>query len=148
MYQRILVPLEKREGAESHLRHAVSLASDMEAEVIALRVVTVVPSDEYFLQRIQVETGSSGAQRKEQAESYLTELEARLQDQGASIEPTVIISDKEEDEAIVEYANESKCDLIVLPNQHRSLVSRWLQGNVAAKVQRRSRIPILLVREE
>jgi len=148
MYQRILVPLEKRNGAESHLEHAMSLASDVGAEVILLRVVTVIPSDEYFLQRIQVETGSSGAQRKEEAEDYLTGWEGRLQDQGLSIEPTVIVSDKEEDEAIVEYATESNCDLIVLPNQHRSLVSRWLQGNVAAKVQRRSRIPILLVREE
>jgi len=28
-------------------------------------------------------------------------------------------------------------DLIVLPNQRRSLVNLWLQGNVTAKVQRR-----------
>mgnify|MGYP001105994695 CR=1 FL=1 len=148
MYERILVPLEKRGGAEKHVQHAVNLASDLGAQVILLRVVTVIPSDEYFLQRIQVEKGSSGAQRKEEAEDYLTELEAQLQDQGASIKPVVIISDKEVDEAVVEYANESSCDLVVLPNQHRSLVSRWLQGNVAAKVQRRSHIPILLVREE
>ena len=38
-------------------------------------------------------------------------------------------------------------DVIVLPNQRRSLVSRWLQGNVTAKVQRRSEIPVLLVRD-
>jgi nucleotide-binding universal stress UspA family protein len=147
MYQRVLVPLEKEGGAEGHLQHALTLASNFGAEVILLRVVTVIPSNEYVLQRIQVEDGSSGAQRKREAEDYLARLEARLHDQGVAIEPVVMISDKGEDEAIVEYATQSKCDLIVLPNQHRSLVSRWLQGNVAAKVQRRSHIPILLVRE-
>jgi len=47
----------------------------------------------------------------------------------------------------VEYAAELSSDLIVLPNQRRSLVSHWLQGNVTAKVQRRSEIPVLLVRD-
>ena len=53
-----------------------------------------------------------------------------------------------EDEAIVDYAVELNCDLIVLPNQQRSLLSRWLMGNVGARVQRRSPIPVLFVREE
>ncbi len=76
----------------------------------------------------------------------MTRLGEQLRDRGVTVKPVVIVSDKAEDEAMVEYASESSCDLIVLPNQHRSLVSRWLQGNVAAKVQRRSHIPILLVR--
>jgi nucleotide-binding universal stress UspA family protein len=60
----------------------------------------------------------------------------------------VVISDKAEDEAIVEYASQAGCDLIVLPNQRRSLVSRWLQGNVPARVQRRTQVPILLVKDK
>jgi nucleotide-binding universal stress UspA family protein len=64
-----------------------------------------------------------------------------------SVETAVIVSDKAEDEAIVEYATQTQCDLIVLPNQRRSLVSHWLQGNIPAKVQRRSHLPILLIRE-
>jgi len=146
MYRRILVPLEQQGGAETHVWHAASLASELGAEIILLRVVTVIPSDDYFLQRIQVEKGSSGAQRKTEAEYYLNSLEAQLQDRGVSVETAVTISDKGEGDAIVEYASRSNCDLIVLPNQDRPLVSRWLQGNVAAKVQRRSSMPILLVR--
>jgi nucleotide-binding universal stress UspA family protein len=148
MYQRILVPLEKDGGAEAHLWHASALASKMGAELILLRVVTVVSSEDYVLQHIQVEAGSSGAKRKAEAEAYLDRLEQQLQDRGTAAVPVVLISGKEEDEAIVEYAAQFHCDLIVLPNQRRSLVSRWLQGNVAAKVQRRSSIPILLVRDE
>jgi nucleotide-binding universal stress UspA family protein len=116
--------------------------------VVLLRVITVVPSENDFFKRIQVEEGSSSAQQKTEAEEYLSRLEDQLQDQGVVVKPVVVVSDKAEDEAIVEYATASGCDLIVLPNQRHSLISRWLQGNVVAKVQRRSRIPVLLVRDE
>jgi nucleotide-binding universal stress UspA family protein len=148
MYRQILVPLEREGATEAHLQHASALASQIGAEVIPLRVITVVPSEDYFMQRIQVEEGSKGARRKTEAREYMARLGERLRDQGVMVKPVVIISDKAEDEAIVDYATEFNCDLIVLPNQRRSLFSRWLMGNVAAKVQRRSPIPILFVREE
>jgi nucleotide-binding universal stress UspA family protein len=148
MYQRILVPLEREGGPERHLQHAAALAAQIDAEITLLRVITVVPSEEHFSQRVQVEEGSKGAHRKMEAEEYASRLVDRLQGEGVNAKPVVIISDKAEDEAIVEYGIRSESDLIVLPNQRRSLVSRWLQGNVTAKVQRRSHIPILLVRDE
>jgi nucleotide-binding universal stress UspA family protein len=78
----------------------------------------------------------------------VSRLAGQLQEEGVNAKSAVIVSGKAEDEAIVEYGTQSNSDLIVLPNQQRSLVSRWLQGNVTAKVQRRSRIPVLLVRDE
>lgn len=146
MYQRILVPLEREGATEAHLHHAAALATKIGAEVIPLRMITVVPSEDYFMRRIQVEEGSKGARRKAQAEEYVEGLGDRLRDQGVAANPAVIVSEKSEDEAIVDYAVEFNCDLIVLPNQRRSLLSRWLMGNVAAKVQRRSPIPVLFVR--
>jgi nucleotide-binding universal stress UspA family protein len=148
MYQRILVPLEREGATEAHLQHASALASQIGAEVITLRVITVVPSEDYFMQRIQVEEGSKGARGKAEAEKYMARLGKQLRDQGVVVKPEVVVSDKAEDEAIVDCATEFNCDLIVLPNQRRSLFSRWLMGNVAAKVQRRSPIPVLFVREE
>jgi nucleotide-binding universal stress UspA family protein len=130
------------------VQHAAALATEREAVVILLRVVTVVPSDDYFFQRIQLEEGSKGAQKKAEAEDHVTSLGEELRSQGVDAESLVLVSEKAEDEAIVEYAMQSDCDLIVLPNLQRSLISRWLQGNVVAKVQRRSRIPILLISDE
>lgn len=147
MYQRILVPLERKGGPEGHMRHAAALASRVGAEITLLRVVTVVPADHPFSQRVQIEAGSSGAKRKAEAEGYVNQLADQLHEEGVNVKPAVVISDRAEDEAIVEYAAELGSDLIVLPNQQRSLVSRWLQGNVTAKVQRRSDIPVLLVRD-
>jgi nucleotide-binding universal stress UspA family protein len=147
MYQRILVPLERKGGAEGYVRHAAALASRVGAEITLLRVITVVPADHPFSQRVQIEAGSSGAKRKAEAEGYVNQLVDRLQEEGVNAKPAVVISGRAEDEAIVEYAAELGSDLVVLPNQQRSLVSRWLQGNVTAKVQRRSEIPVLLVRD-
>ncbi len=147
MYQRILVPLERKGGPEGHIRHAAALASGVGAEITLLRVITVVPAEDPLFQRFQVELGSSGAKRKAEAREYVNQLVDQLQEEGVNARPAVVISDKAEDEAIVEYAAELNSDLIVLPNQRRSLVSRWLQGNVTAKVQRRSDIPVLLVRD-
>jgi nucleotide-binding universal stress UspA family protein len=148
MYQRILVPLEREGGPGGRLRHAAALAAQVGAEITLLRVITVAPSEEPFSKRVQMEAGSSGARKKTEAEEYTSRLVDRLQEEGVNARPVVTISDKAEDEAIVEYGIQSASDLIVLPNQRRSLVSRWLQGNVTAKVQRRSHIPVLLVRDE
>lgn len=148
MVQRILVPLEKEGGAEAHLRYAAKLAARLEAELVLLHIIPVVASEEYFFRRIQVEEGSKGARRKAEAESYLGRLGERLQAQGLSVKTEILVTDQPEDEAIADYAARSRSELIVLPNLRRSLLSRWLQGNIPARVQRRSYIPILLVSEE
>ena len=148
MYQRILVPLEREGGAEGHLQHAAKLAAEEDAELTLLRVVTVVAADEYVMKRIQVEVGSSGAKRKAEAEAYVSRLAQQLQAADVKATPRVVVSDLAEDEVIVAQAAEMESDLIVLPNQRRSAFSRWLQGNVTAKVQRRSDVPVLMVRDQ
>ena len=104
MYHRILIPLERKGGAEGHMRHAVALASRVGAEITLLRVITVVPSEDPFFERVQVEVGSSGAKRKAEAEEYVNQLVDQLQEEGVNAKPAVVISDRAEDEAIVEYA--------------------------------------------
>lgn len=148
MYQRILVPLEREGGGESHLWHAARLAAALHAELHLVHVIPVVQSDEYFFQQIQVEVGSRGARRKEEAENHFRRLEAQMQERGIPVRTEVLFSTRSEDEEILEYAARSHCDLIVLPNLRKSLLSRWLQGNLPARVQRRSTIPVLFVSEE
>jgi nucleotide-binding universal stress UspA family protein len=148
MYRQVLVPLEGDAGPTAHLLHATELAAEEGAQLTVLRVITVIPSDEYVLERIQIEEGSVGAKSKAAAKEHVDQLEAKLQGEGVNARGVVIVSDQAEDEAIVAYAAEMDSDLIVLPNRRRSLFSRWLQGNVTAKVQRRSNIPVLMVREQ
>lgn len=148
MYQRILVPLEREGGQEAHLWHATRLAAALHAELHLVHIIPILASEEPFFQQIQVEFGSRGARRKEEAEAYFRRLEAQMQERGIPVKTAVLFSTRPEDEAILDYAAQSRCDLIVLPNLRRSLLSRWLQGNIPARVQRRSTIPVLLVSEE
>lgn len=148
MYGRILVPLEREGGQEAHLWHAVQLASALNAELHLIHVIPIVASDEYFFQQIQVEEGSRGARRKAEAEQYFHRLEQQMRERGIAVATTVLLSTRPEDEEILEYAARSHCDLIVLPNLRKSLLSRWLQGNTPARVQRRSTIPVLFISEE
>jgi len=147
MYQQILVPVEREGGPEAHVWHAAELAAEEDAQLTLLRIITVMADDEYVLKKIQVEAGSSGARRKTEAEAYTDRLAKRLQAENVRATPAVVVSDLPEDEAIVAQASEMGSDLIVLPNERRSLLSRWLQGNVTTKVQRRADVPVLMVRE-
>jgi nucleotide-binding universal stress UspA family protein len=145
MYRRILVPVEREGSREAHLWHAAQLSASLQAELHLLHVIPVVSSDEYFFQQIQVEPGSRGARRKAEAEDYFRRLGEQMRQRGIAVRTEIIFSTRPEDEAILEYAAKSQCDLIILPNMRRSLISRWIQGNVPALVQRRSGIPVVSV---
>jgi nucleotide-binding universal stress UspA family protein len=48
--------------------------------------------------------------------------------------------------AIIDLARERKMDVIVKTTHGRSGISRWIYGNVAAKVLERAPCPVFLVR--
>jgi nucleotide-binding universal stress UspA family protein len=118
IYQRVLVSLEREGVTEAHLQHASALATQISAEVIPLRVITVVPSEDYFMKRIQVEEGSKGARRKAEAEEYVARLGERLRDQGIVVKPAVIV-----DEETLDLLGEHLADEM----QH----ARWLKAQIA-----------------
>jgi len=145
VYRKILVPLEPREEL-IHLDYARDLVQQSGAELILLRVVTVMASDEAFFQQIQVEVGSAGAKAKAEAEEQTTSLERRLRARGLQARGAVMVSGKSEADAIAEYAATEGCDLIVLPTYQQSALSRWFLGSLGDKVRQRSSVPVLFVR--
>lgn len=145
MYKKILMPVDESGAPAGVLAHVQALGSQLGAEVVPLRVITVVPSEEYFFRQVQVEEGSKAARFKAEAEEYLNRLGGELRGYGLTVAPAVVISDRTEAEAIVQYAEEQGCDLIVMPTLHGAAISRWLFGSVGEKVRRRSGIPVLFV---
>ena len=91
MYQRVLVPLEGSDGPEAHLRHAAQLAKEEGGQLTLLRVVTVVPANEYVFKRIQVEEGSSGARRKQESETYVARMMDVLTADGVRAKGEVVV---------------------------------------------------------
>ncbi len=148
MYKRILLPLDASGVPGDVVAHAIDLARGLGAAVLGLRVVTVMSSEEPFFQRVQVEVGSRGARLRDEAMALLGELEKKFRDAGVPFSGEVLVSDATEAEAISQFAADKECDLILLPTQEQSAISRWLMGNLGDKVRRRASVPILFVRAE
>ena len=144
MFQKILVPLDTKDYL-TNLDCARDLAERLEAELILLRVVTVMASDETFFKQIQVEDGSAAARNKAEAEVQVAALEQQIGAQGLRVRGSVVVSAKSEAEAIVEYAEGEGCDLIVMNTYRQSTLSRWFLGSVGEKVRQRSPVPVLFV---
>ncbi len=145
MYRKILLPLDTSGIPDAVARHVVSLAASHGAAIMGLRIVPVVSSGEAFFDKIQVEPGSRGAKLREEAQAEFAHLESISRDAGVAFSGEVVFTERPEAEAIVTYAAEHDCDLIVMPTRPRTALSRWIMGNVEDKVRRRTPIPVLFV---
>ena len=148
MYTKILLPLDASGVPEGVVGHAIALAKNMGASVLGLRVIPIVETGETFFERIQVEIGSYGARRRDEALTHLQELGEQFGEAGVPFTGETLFSGKSEADAITNYARDKGCDLIVLPSLNQSSFSRWLMGNVVDKVCRRSTVPVLLVKAD
>ncbi|MEE8369386.1 MAG: universal stress protein [Dehalococcoidia bacterium] len=125
MVERILVPLDGSELAETVLPYVRRLAISTGAGV---RLVTIV----------------KGESNREQASSYLRSRQDRLGLE--AIETSVTASGDGEAEAILSEAESWNADLIAMSTHGRSGAMRWVYGSVADKVIHATTRPLLLVR--
>ena len=149
MYSKILVPLDGSKLAECALPYAEELAKGCNTvEVILVSVTEPVqgyrpkgdPSRPGELRLIPEAIGKN----ERQAQRYLDRIAKAMEAKGIKVRTEVLLWPPAE--AIVGYAEQLKCDLIVMASHGRSGPSRWAHGSVADKVFRASCIPILMIR--
>jgi nucleotide-binding universal stress UspA family protein len=163
VYKKILVPLDGSKLAECALPHVEELARGCEAgEVILVSVTERVrgyreledsgrpvigpmggwgePSQPPGERLIPEATGK----KEKQAQRYLDRIAKTMKAKGINVSTEVLLWKPAE--AIVGYAKQSGCDLIVMASHGRSGPSRWAYGSVTDKVLRSSCIPVLMVR--
>jgi len=163
MYKKILVPLDGSKLAECALPHAEELAKGCKtAEVILVSVTERVrgyrvlegvggpipsPTDGWGSsiqppgQRLVPE---ATGKKEKQAQRYLDRVAKTLAAKGINVSTDVLLWKPAE--AIVGYAKQYGCDLIVMASHGRSGPSRWAYGSVADKVLRSTCIPLLMIR--
>ena len=144
MYKKILVPLDGSELAKTALEQAEKLAKTFDAEIILFQVVPFMPiygSPELVTPLIVDE------KQKEAAERYLLVLADELRKKGLKVTSTVKTGQQVAVE-IIDFAKESRVDLIVMCTHGRSGITRWVLGSVAHKVLTRAETPILLLRSK
>jgi nucleotide-binding universal stress UspA family protein len=146
VYRKIVVALQEKGTDEAIVAHVRGLAALHGARVTLLRVIANGNDGGDGLGHLlQMESGTSGWQRKERARAYVAQLERRLRLQGCRVETAVVVGTRCEADAIVHFADESGCDLVAMPSDTRPWLLRALKGDTASKVQRKATVPTLFV---
>jgi nucleotide-binding universal stress UspA family protein len=139
MYERILVPTDGSEGMDRVVAHAAGLARTHGSTVDLAYVV-----DTAAFATLPMETSWEGIRRtlREEGRAALDAAEAALE--GVPHERHVLEGNPWRE--IVDYAERSGVDLVVMGTHGRGGLNRLLLGSVAERVVRASPVPVLTVR--
>jgi nucleotide-binding universal stress UspA family protein len=138
---RIIVPVDFSDASLDALRYSTGLARKLEASIM---VVHVVPIDYGWFGIGQEVSRDLDKTLQTQAADHLRQLVNRHIPSDRSVELEVRIGRPAEQ--IIDAAEESKSDLIVLSTHGRTGVDRLLMGSVAERVARLAPCPVFLVR--
>ena len=141
MYRKILVPIDGSEPSESALHEAFKFANECAS---AIRLVFVCEDLPYVLAE-----GPADIARAMEREGtrILAQAAARARAIGVAAETVLVkAAGRRLEAAIVEEADGSGCDLIVMGTHGRSGIEHLMLGSVAEAVLRRARLPVLLLR--
>jgi nucleotide-binding universal stress UspA family protein len=163
MYKKILVPLDGSKLAECALPHVEALAKGCDTEEVILVSVTERVKGYRVLEGPSQPVGGPAGglwessqpmgqrlvpeafgKKEKQAQRYLDRIAKKMAAKGINVSTEVLLWKPEE--AIVGYAKQYGCDLIVMASHGRSGPSRWAHGSIADKVLRASSIPVLMIR--
>jgi nucleotide-binding universal stress UspA family protein len=139
MYERILVPTDGSEGMDRVVEHAVGLARRHGATLDLVYVV-----DTAAFANLPMETSWEGIREslREEGATALEAAEAVVE--GVPSERHVLEGGPSRE--IVDYAERSGADLVVMGTHGRGGLNRLLLGSVAERVVRSSPVPVLTIR--
>ena len=145
MFSKILVPLDGSELSERALQPAVHIAKKVYAEIVLLRVMVLdlatigggMSPHNYELRQLYERND------RLEAESYLQTIETEWH--GAGVVMHARVATGAPPEMILQAAEESGADLIVMSTHGRTGLNRLLYGSVAEAVLRGTPLPVLLI---
>lgn len=142
MYKRMLIPLDGSELAEVVFTYAKELAGRLDIEVILFLVLVPALREFIPMHRAYIQQAAETIRRQ----SREVQKRSGLQPGGKAIKVRGELTEGYPAEEILRYADENAVDLILIATHGRSGIKRWTMGNVADKVLRAAKIPVLLVR--
>jgi nucleotide-binding universal stress UspA family protein len=143
MYERILIPLDGSEPAETILPFAEQIARPCDAEVVLLRVVEPL-SPVAGLGTGPINAADALFLRQLEAKKYLAELARRLEASGLRVRPRVGLGEPITE--ILETARAERADLIAMATHARSGLPGAVFGSIAKQVLRGASVPVLTIR--
>jgi len=139
MYRTILVPTDGSDASAAAVDHAVDLADRYDARIHALYVVD---SGSYGVLGESTPTVVE-ALREEGSRAVSTVAETAAD---AGVEAETAVVEGAVHRSILDYADETDADLIVMGTHGRQGIDRYLLGSVTERIVRSSSVPVLTVR--
>lgn len=136
-YRTILVGFDGSPDAKAALLHAGTLARDQHARLV---VLTVVPPPVYVNGM-----GTASAVMADLESAFASELNEAIQTLPSDIGVESRLTTGRAAPSILEVAEQTRCDLIVMGFHGHGRIHHALAGSVSDTVARESRRPVLLV---
>jgi nucleotide-binding universal stress UspA family protein len=136
--RRILHPTDLSANARHAFEIACGFARDYNAKLIVLGVVTHPIAMGTF-----AGFGSEWTEERQSMERILAGIEAT--EKGISLE-RVVVEDESAAKAILRFASDDDCDLIVMGSHGRTGIERLVLGSVAEEVTHKAHCPVLVIR--
>lgn len=142
MYKKALLPLDGSELAECTLGHAEDLALTGAIEEVTLLHVVEVP--ERLIENF--EPVDIKNELYDKAQTYLSDIESRLTDEGLKV--TTALIEGPAAESIIDYSKKNDYDLIIIATHGATGMRNLMFGSVALKVLHHSHTPVMTIRPE
>ena len=139
----VVVPLDSSGLAEAALPIAKELATGLD---LTITLALAIPRlSQLYLGTEMVTHPAAILERSEgEAGEYLQEVAGRLESDGLAVSWKILHGDPAR--SIVEFASQSRDNVIAMATHGRSGLGRWVLGSVTDKVVRTSESPVLVVR--
>lgn len=145
MFQRILVPLDGSLRAEQAIPVAARIASASRSSILLVRVIDLFLDFSWPMAGVSVDLAGALEVARASANAYLEEMAEVDAVRGLNV-TTKAIEGKPAD-ALLSVAQDMKADLIVMSSHGHTGLKRWVLGSVAQVIERRSSIPVLILRD-
>jgi nucleotide-binding universal stress UspA family protein len=146
MFKHILMPTDGSDHSERAIERGIELAKLCGAKVTGIHVVPdyrmTMAEDGSFDPALPEKMDEEARSR---AESFLAFVTKTAKAQGVPCD-TVIATNSQPFDAIINAANECHCDLIVMTSRYRKGLVSLLLGSEASRVLHRASIPLLVFR--
>lgn len=146
MYKNLFVPVDGSALSQRAMQASLALAKQLGAAVTAFVAEPDVPLPVGRTQMPQYEREvDAHIERTDgHARDLLTRFEALAAEQGVGFS-SLHVRTADVDQAIVDQAEASGCDMIVMVTHGRSTVGEWIYGSHTKRVLARSRLPLLVL---
>ena len=146
MFKHILMPTDGSDHSEKAIKRGIELAKLCGAKVTGIHVVPdyrlTISDDSSFDPALP---GKMDNEARARAENFLAFVKKTAMAEGVPCD-TIIATNSRPFDAIINTANERRCDLIVMTSRYRRGLASLIMGSEASRVLHRASIPVLVFR--